>query len=389
MAKFLLLVIVLISTHCLAQSNFQKGYFIDNNNQKHECYIKDNDWLNIPETFKYRLQPDSEELSISVSEVKEFKTDNNKYIRAQVDIDNSSSNTVSQIRKPEFTNEALFLKVLVEGKANLYYSRAKGEDKFFFNKGTEPITQLIYKRYFISNTQTGVNNDFQNQLKTELNCRNYIDSRFQSLRYDRKVLENFFVDHNQCMGDTTAQVKSDSKSAFHLKITPGIDFASMKARSLSHDDIAKFDSEVNFRIGAEFETVLPFNRNKWALFAEPVFQSYSSTSESTTKVDYKSLELGLGPRHYFVLNTDHRLFLTGLLILDFPLKHEVSFPVVTYTAKSVSTNLALGAGYNYKKLSIECRYYFKRTNTGISPGAAPNILLDYKKASIILGYRIF
>jgi len=393
MIKYALLFLIIISTTSLAQINYQKGYFIDNNNEVHDCYIKDQDWLNIPKTFSYRQHPESEELSISISEVKEFKVNDNKYIRAQVDIDNSSSDfkRLSSIRKPELTREILFLKVLVEGKSSLYYFRLKGYDRYFFKKDTSSINQLIYKRYVISNTETGINSNFQNQLRAEMNCRNYGDRKFQSLKYDGKVLENFFLDYNKCMGDSTQQTAISSKSSLHFKITPGIDFASMEAQSSNRDVIAKFEPKVRLRVGIDLELVLPFNRNKWAVVSEPTFQSYKSTAKTkaTRTVDYQSFELSLGLRHYFFLNQENRIFITGLAILDVPIKYEVVLPAATYTAKPISTNAAIGAGYNFKKLSLEFRYYFKRTSLSTIPGPEPDLFFYYRKTSIILGYRIF
>jgi hypothetical protein len=35
----------------LAQTNFKQGYIIDNQNNRKECLVKDEDWLNNPETI--------------------------------------------------------------------------------------------------------------------------------------------------------------------------------------------------------------------------------------------------------------------------------------------------------------------------------------------------
>jgi hypothetical protein len=43
---------------------------------------------------------------------------------------------------------------------------------------------------------------------------------------------------------------------------------------------AKFDNKISFRIGLEAEFILPFNKNKWAVFAEPTYQYYKTEKQS-------------------------------------------------------------------------------------------------------------
>jgi hypothetical protein len=393
MAKYIT-ILLLISIPSFAQITFQKGYYIDNNNERHDCFIKDEDWLNIPKAFNYRTTSESEEHSIFLEQVKEFSVNKNKYVRANVDIDNSSSDLrkLSLIRKPEFTNETLFLKVLTEGKATLYYFRKRGEDRYFFKKDTSTIQQLIYKKYIVSTTQTGINNNFQNQLRAELNCANYTDEKFKTLKYNRATLEKFFIEYNQCEGGAIVVPQDNKeKSAFHFKVTPGLDFASMQAQSSTKDVLADFESKIRPRIGAEFELTLPFNNNKWAAVSEPNFQWYKSkvNSHIPRNINYQSFELPLGLRHYFFLKSGNRIFITAIGILDVPLVYKVNLPTGKYNNHPLSSNVAFGVGYNYKKISIECRYYSKRTSMLTIPGEATDLFLDYRKTSIIFGYRIF
>ena len=53
--KWLFLVFPILATNCCAQISFEKGYYIDNSNQKVDCLIKNVDWKNNPTSFEYKL----------------------------------------------------------------------------------------------------------------------------------------------------------------------------------------------------------------------------------------------------------------------------------------------------------------------------------------------
>lgn len=53
--NLLLLLALKFSFVVNAQINFEKGYFISNDNEKIECLIKSIDWKNNPTEFKYKL----------------------------------------------------------------------------------------------------------------------------------------------------------------------------------------------------------------------------------------------------------------------------------------------------------------------------------------------
>ena len=74
----------------LGQINFEPGYFIDNDQDKVSCFIKNEDWLNNPTTFTYKLSENGNIQEATISEVKEFTVFGGKsYIRKQVPIENS------------------------------------------------------------------------------------------------------------------------------------------------------------------------------------------------------------------------------------------------------------------------------------------------------------
>ncbi|HSN49765.1 MAG TPA: hypothetical protein VLR52_00940, partial [Bacteroidales bacterium] len=112
--KKLITLVVLIFIVILAngQAKFDKGYYIDNQNVKIECLIKNIAWMKTPEEFTYKLSELSEPLTASPSNVKEFGIyDGNRFISAEVMIDVSSddSQNLSDQRNPIWSKQKMFL----------------------------------------------------------------------------------------------------------------------------------------------------------------------------------------------------------------------------------------------------------------------------------------
>ena len=123
MNKKLFLLIILFSYSSYSQIVFEKGYFINNSNEKMECFIKNIDWRNNPTEFTYKTSEVSTQKNIGIESVKEFGLYNfSKYVRKTVEIDKSleSLDRLAHEKNPVFIEQELFLKVLVEGQANLY-----------------------------------------------------------------------------------------------------------------------------------------------------------------------------------------------------------------------------------------------------------------------------
>ena len=169
--QLLFLLTITLSFNCYSQISFEKGYYIDNTNQKTNCLIKNIDWKNNPTEFEYQLSEKSESKKTTIESIKEFGIDNiSKYVWSIVNIDRSSEtiNKLSNDRNPIFKEEELFLKVLIEGKANLYLFEDGNLRRYFLNKEKSAIEQLVLKSNKTSNNKIGKNNRFKNQLWNNL-----------------------------------------------------------------------------------------------------------------------------------------------------------------------------------------------------------------------------
>ena len=88
--------------------------------------------------------------------------------------------------------------------------------------------------------------------------------------------------------------------------------------SLSHLRDTNFGTKLGFSVGIEAEFILPFNNNKWALLIEPTYQYFNTKKETpdlTSEINYSSIEIPIGVRHYMFINQKSKIFINGLIIM--------------------------------------------------------------------------
>ncbi|MFN8205928.1 MAG: hypothetical protein U0T82_00770 [Bacteroidales bacterium] len=385
---------------------FEEGYLVNNAGERISCFIKNVDWKNNPEVFEYKMPMDDSVLTGSIRRVREFGIDGvSRYVRAKVEMDKSLNElaNLSTERNPVFWETTLFLKVLVEGKASLYSWENDNYKWFFYQLNDSAITQLVYKRYRYKENYVGENNLFRQQLKVNMACPGLDQKTLESMSYTRKNLEDYFVKYNNCfMAGYTIYESKNKKDLLHLTIRPGLNFNSLEIMNSDLDVWdTDFGKEYFFRLGAEAELILPFNKNKWGIILEPTFQSYVKEKKVNSNlypdgafisnIDYKSIEVPLGLRHYFFLSDTAKIFVNASVVVDFSGNSSIWFsqqngsPIQTL-AVNARRNLAFGIGYKYKeKYSMEVRYHTNR-----------EILGDYvfwnskySTLSFIFGYTLF
>jgi len=396
MKKGLIIIFMITySFNIFSQITFEKGYYINNNNKKIDCLIKNVDWKNNPIEFNYKLLNNKDIQIASINSIKEFGIDNySKFIRSKVNIDRSSEDLdeLSTSKNPLFNEEQLFLKVLVEGKANLYFYQDKRLVRFFYKTSTSNIEQLVFKSYIIEDNKIGENKNYQRQLWQNLKCQSISMKNVENVDYKKKDLVNFFIKYNECNNSNLTNFESKKqKKLFNFNIKAGLNNSTLDLKYGNNNASQDFDtqSELEVRFGVEAEFILPFNKNKWAVLLEPTYQQfkYSKTAYGQiVKVDYSSIELPIGVRHYFFLNNSSKIFINILYVIDFTTNSKVEFENQRDVEIKGSNYFAVGVGYNYKaKYIVEMRYGFNRDILEENP----LWISDYNTLSFILGYTIF
>jgi hypothetical protein len=403
----LILIILAFSLKGYSQIIFEKGYFINNSNQKIDCLIKNNDWKNNPETFEYKLSENSEPAIADVKSAKEFGIYSiSKYIRSTVKIDKSKENLddLSYDKEPTYVEEVLFLKVLVEGKSNLYYYVNGNLQRFYYNTDSSAIEPLVYKKYLVSENVVEENNQFKRQLWADLKCPTIGINKVENLHYKKNSILNFFMEYNKCSNSNFTRYDGKvKKDLVNLTLRAHLNNSSAYIRNTAYtrNSTADFGSKSTLGFGIEAEYIFPFNKNKWSIFVEPTYQNFKAeiitddffvaTKKLISNINYSSIEVPLGIRHYLFLNKNSKLFINASYVFDFNLKSSIEIrrdDNTYYNSLLVNTlnNTSFGVGYKFKdKYSIETRYQTSRT-----------LLSDYlfwdssyTTASLIFGYSFF
>lgn len=381
-----------------SQITFEKGYFIDDSNNRTECLIRNVDWGSNPSTFEYKIPPGDVVQTATMATVKEFGITNvSKYVRASVRMDRSKDqlDELDYDKDPKFREERLFLKVLVEGQASLFLYREHNLIRFFYSVNGSEIEQLIYKRYSQNSSTFAENNYYKQQLQLKLNCGGMLTSQsaLKNIRYTQADLERVVIMYNECNQSTYIRYNPKKKgSLLRLSLRPGFNYAALELRNHYNSFNADFGRHLIFRFGIETEFFLPWNNRKWSIILEPTYQYYRSEREFGDAyivkyaVDYKSLELPVGLRHSFFLNKNSQIFVNFSYVIVFGQNSEIreshNSDVYNTIELAPADNFAFGIGYRLMdRYNIELR-----SNTNRQLSYSPELDIQYRAVSLILGY---
>ncbi|MDX6180584.1 PorT family protein [Flavobacterium sp. Fl-77] len=410
MKRNLLFIFLLCYAFANAQISFEKGYFISNDEIKTECFIKNIDWYNNPVDFSYKVDANDGNIKIqTIANVKEFGIENGAtYKRANIKVDISSNKleNLSSIKNPIWRDEVAFLKVLVQGKASLYYYTNKDISRFFYETTNTPIEQLVYKEYLFTNNETDAksieeNNYYKQQLYNNISNENTNLGEIKKLNYKTDQLVKYFLKYNNVDAKTIEKTLTSKKSIYLLKVTAGASSSSLTVNgaggSYGFKD-AEYDNKIGLKIGLEGEYILPFNKNKWSLFINLVYQKYEDTQEYgvvtginngvvfqyPSEVKYSGLQLPIGLRHYFFLNNNSKIFINAGYALNINGKFSLKSKPINIDGKS-GGNILYGIGYDFKS----------KINAEIRVNANRNLLryynafyTDYNTIDLMLSYTL-
>lgn len=393
-------ILLAASLNSSGQINFDKGYIIDNENNRTECAIKNYDWNNNPKSIEYRLSDTDKPITGSLETVKEFGIYNEcRFIRAKVNIDRSpdETNQLTTDRKPNWSQEQIFLKIIIEGTATLFIYQEEMFKRFFYSVHDSIPQQLVYKRYLsksnsiIDNTEDFIatNAEFRQQLWNNVKCGNSTLNSLKYMGYTQSELERYFEKFNRCSGDTIIKKAHIKKDFFNFRIKPGVNIASVTVTSNYSQATLNLGSNRNLNLGLDAEFILPYNKNKWGIIIEPTYQSYTSSKEFGIfdfNVDYHSIAFPVGIRYYLFLKNKKKLFLNGFFISNINLDLNSSVSFGTYNLEvAPGVCYAFGGGITYKKLSAEVLYYTTQNLTHDQM----DYITEFSRLGFKIGYLLF
>lgn len=389
-SKVTLLIFISMSLDAFAQITFEKGYFIDKQNKRVECLIKNMDWKENPKEFDYKLTENDLVSRGDLSSVKEFGVNGySRFVHADVKIDVSPLLTMdlSKQRDPEWDQQQLFLKVLVQGKATLYYYEGNGLIRFFYSVNDSSIMQLVYKEYLVDESQVSENMKFRQQLWSDVKCLQTNTAALEQIIYRKTDLVSYFKKYNDCNGSTQLEYGKKAKmDAFNLRIAAGINYASVSfVNIISLASNVDFNKNISFSGALDAEFIMPFNKNKWGFILVPGYQYFNSSrhvGNRDVSINYQSIEFPVGIRYYAFLNPKVKLFFNAMFIPMF--SFDFGSTIDHFEVKTLNS-YAVGTGVSFNKLSAEVRYY---TNRELLYNYT-FLYADYSRISAVFGYKIF
>jgi hypothetical protein len=381
-----------------AQTKFEKGYYISNDGTRVECFINIQQTQKTPSEFMWKLTDAEEPHTVTAALVSEFGiTGGNKYVSALVNIDVSSDDekNPSSISDPEWSEQKLFLEVLIEGEATLYSYKELALERFFYKVKDGPIRQLVNKLFRKPEDELSVvrkNELFRQQLLTDVKSDNVSVTAISRIVYEKKELLSYFISYNKLSGKQYLTFKRKKEPAvFHLKATPGFSYSLCKVLPHVADPDAvnesDFPGQAGFRIGIEAELVIPYTNRQVSLLLEPTYHYYSGKGlydATKIEIDYRALEFPIGVRYYFFHKRPLKAYINAFFIPGFPITFNSNTRMSNASVGSLAGRcIAGGAGISWKRLSAEVRYYSNR-----------NIIQHYFRTkystfSVILGFRLF
>ena len=407
MKKLLLLasLMIILNLKSFAQIRFESGYFINNQGIRTNCLIKNIDWKNNPKDFTYKLSSDATAIDIPIDSASEFGINKEStYKRFVVAIDRSREEVekISAEKEPVLTTDTLFLKVLVSGKASLFYYEDADLFRYFYTVDDSPVKQLVYKSYKVYdsykvNEYIKKNEQYKQQLWASLHCDKISLEDCSKIYYKAKDLIKVFKLYNETNSSVSVVIADSTKTKrrwLNLSIRPGLTFSGLTTTNILSPELStSFEKKASVRLGVEGEFILPFNKNKWAILLEPTYQYYTSAAKNghgeTNEVSYKALEIPIGLRHSFFITNKSRIFINASYAFGVNLG---SYYRILYGPTSTANleiehanTLLFGAGYAYNnRFSAELRLEPQKNMLNYFYWSS-----DYKTVSVIVGYRLF
>ncbi|WP_108803543.1 hypothetical protein [Aquimarina sp. Aq107] len=357
---------------CSAQSLYEAGYFIDNDGNRKECLIKKLSWRNNPTEFEWKRTISSSPKTETIENVKEFAVGEDyrfkRYI-LQFDLNGDTVGKSTKSKDPNLRYQKIFLRTILQSKTTLYQYSENGVHRFFY---TDPNTVypelLLYKVFYTPDESKKPgkkiipqeNNTYQQQLQDKINCENQDVSK---LTYTQRDLKRYFKKYNECKGNEIEY--SIRKKINQTKI--GI-VAAADVSGFTHNSIIGSAGNVSYddvfvpRYGIFIETFIPFSKVDLSFFLESTYKAFTmdgrdfAISNSEFELDYKSINVAVGPRFHIYLSSKFELFLEGGLTVDFNIGTE-SNVFADNEIENTTTDYFYGGGLGSGRFKIGFRQY--------------------------------
>lgn len=385
---------------------FEKGYFIENNGNKVECFLDKKYQFYSPDIVKYKLIENDNIKEIDLNSIKELSI-YNKVIyykfNVEVEVSGVGIEDLDNEKKINTITKNVLLELVEDGKIKLFVYNFDYKSCFYLLKEGESVPELLdYKKYrsgeqFVTVSE---NNNYRNEIYNFVKDANISAAELENIEYEEDDLQKVIKKYNELNNNSLSlNFKKSKSSKFNIKPRLSILNSSVEYQNLinsSFNSKSKFDSKVGlgFGVDLELETISNFS-----VFLSPIFSSYTNTSTQTiygvsssdrvieTKVDYKFIRNLIGVRKYFELKNKKEIYFGANLIFDYVLNSEtlqVFHPDLINLNESFQLGLNLGFDIN-KKYYIEFNYDLPKNLSSNTDGRETK----YSNISFSVMYNLF
>lgn len=378
--KFLpsLLLILFFFASVFAYGQEINGYILNNNDEKTECFVRNNGIREASNNYEYRLPGEKEFNEMDLAKIKEFAIYNEvKCVRELIQIDASDDRIKREeeaYQEPKLDQGHAYLNVLYEGPlASLYSYYNEGKTFYYYRVGEASIELLYYKKYQLEVVDKNiVNNAYKGQLAQAFNIED--EKALQKLSYTKNSLIRFFDNyHKQNREKGKNLVVGDPKPRIIVRGLLNGNTFSAEIQDNSETRNVFFKEEMSVGYGLEVEYNFAFNRNNLSIFAGGNYATYFSDYSDYINAgidhdgyiwDYYSIDIPFGVRYYGRLFPKARIFVeAGLsphIILD---KSELVMNSPYEYSFDSATKGMFGVGVSYGRFAVETRFYTKNNVT--------------------------
>ena len=378
LAFFLFAAVLLPAPAAFTQIRYEKGYVVGNDGVRQEAWILDQDKMDNPVRFTYKLNEDGAPRAGSLGSVREFGFGDVRFRRYQVDVPSDATRFYQYDAQLQFARDTVYLKVLENTSDILLLELSRGNFNWYYYAvpDDEQATFLVYKEYLKTERMRGFpdnardylhrNNQYRNQILMLFRDKGLTEDDVLSAGYTGRDLARLW----QKAGGRIRARKSPRV------LVPGVFVVGGMTRFyLKNTNTRSVIKAVpSYGAGVDLEFVFPFSKEKLSLGFSPQFERMYAPSaptlfsvrngrpetDQTSSVDVKYFEIPLSFRYrmfvsenaWFYLKSGVGYFLTRQSTLSFPVyrsRQEVSV--------TEGMDFFVGSGFHFNRhLGLELGY---------------------------------
>jgi len=416
-----------ITWESFCQDHFVSGYIVQPTGDTIQGFINYHESLRNPKEISFKKESTQTPKLYTPLEIKGFGVKDEIYESAIVQIEVNQNSASKLLFESHLTikRDTVFLLALLQGNKSLYMYTTNQNKEQFYIKQDAKYELLIYQKYLKErNAVSGMaatygstedvvveNKRYQGQLAVYLQDCAKIQSKLKKTTYTQQSLSRLFEFYYTETNQKSQHAKEIDKMSLKVGAVSGITLTTVKFSGESNTftplKSADFNTSPNLSAAIFFDAVLPGGFLKWSLYNEFAYSSYTIDGSYTDYVNedsFKEYTFSIGAS-YIKMNNLIQVkypFEKGFFHVQAGFSNGFSFnetnseitestffSTITVTeekameeTRNLESGIIIGAGYTFKKYSIEFRH---ENSNGLSTYST--LKSATIRNSILLSYR--